>query len=55
MQKSFKLDPLNLGVVTSTKFKIHPIVPLQILEAFYHREQEKDQVFVIGTLLGENH
>ena len=56
MQKSFssfKIDALNLGVVTSTKFKIHPMVPLQILEAFYRKH--KDQEFVIGTLLGESH
>ena len=48
MQKVFTIGPLELGKVTPTNFKIHPCVPLQILESFYRRKYD----FVIGTLLG---
>ncbi len=43
------IDALELGLISTTRFKVHPSVPLQILESYYRRKNE----FVIGTLLGE--
>jgi len=45
---SEELTTLELGNYTVMSYRIHPSVPLQMMELFYRRSSE----FIVGTLLG---
>jgi len=45
---SEELTTLELGNHTVMSYRIHPLVPLQIMELYYRRSEE----FIVGTLLG---
>jgi len=45
---SEELSTLELGTYSLTNYRIHPSVPLQMLEFFYR----KTSTYMVGTLLG---